>query len=103
MGNWIQVRLDQPAPNPGAVGAWLEVRVGDRTAVQEVTIGGGHVSGELGWLHAGLGDATEADVRVQWPDAEGGPWITVGANQFVTIERGASEAVARSPGESAGG
>ena len=103
MGNWIQVRLAQPAPNPDAIGAWLEVRAGDDTSVHEVTVGGGHASGELGWLHTGLGDATGADVRVQWPDGETGPWITVAANRFVTIERGGSEAVSWSPGESSGG
>ncbi len=36
----------------------------------------------------GLGDADRAEVRVQWPDGEIGPWMTIGADQFVTIERG---------------
>ena len=98
-GHWIQVRLDQPGPNPDAVGAWLEVRLGDRSSVREVTIGGGHASGELGWLHAGLGDQTEADVRVTWPDGETGPWLTVDGDHFATIERGATEATPWSPGE----
>jgi enediyne biosynthesis protein E4 len=31
MGNWIAVRLEQPAPNVDAIGAWIEVKVGDRT------------------------------------------------------------------------
>jgi hypothetical protein len=76
-----------------AVGAWLEVRAGDRTTSREVTVGGGHASGETGWLHTGLGDAEEAEVRVQWPDGETGPWMPVAADSFVTIERGAAEAV----------
>ena len=57
MGHWIDVRLQQPAPNVDAIGAWLDVRAGDRTTTREVTVGGGHVSGELGWLHSGLGSA----------------------------------------------
>ena len=89
MGHWIAVRLRQHVPNVDAIGAWLEVRVGERTDLREVTVGGGHAGGQLGWLHAGLGHADAAEVRVQWPDGETGPWMTVGADQFVTIERGA--------------
>ena len=36
-----------------------------RTTTREVTVGGGHVSGELGWLHSGLGSADHAEVRVR--------------------------------------
>ena len=57
MGTWIAIRLRQPAPNVDAIGSWVEVRVGDRTLVHEVTVGGGHAGGQLGWLHFGLGDA----------------------------------------------
>jgi enediyne biosynthesis protein E4 len=90
MGNWIAVRLRQPAPNVDAVGAWLEVRAGDNTWAREVTVGGGHASGQLGWLHTGIGQARRAEVRVQWPDGEAGPWMPVPAGERVVIERGAS-------------
>ena len=36
----------------------MEVRAGDRSTVREVTVGGGHAGGQLGWIHFGLGDAT---------------------------------------------
>ena len=72
MGQWIAIRLRQPAPNVDAIGAWVEVRAGDRTVVREVTVGGGHAGGQLGWIHVGLGDADEAEVRVTWPDGETG-------------------------------
>ena len=88
MGSWVDVQLQQPAPNVDAIGAWLDVRVGDRTTEREVTVGGGHVSGELGWLHTGIGSASQADVRVQWPDGTFGPWMTVPADQRVVIVRG---------------
>ena len=97
MGHWIAVRLQQPAPNVDAIGAWVEVQVGDRTVAREVTVGGGHAGGKIGWIHAGLDDAERAEVRVQWPDGETGPWMTVGADQFVTIERGTAEAVIWQP------
>ena len=92
MGHWISMRLHQPAPNVDAIGAWVEVRVGDRTVSREVTVGGGHAGGQLGWIHAGLGTADRAEVRVQWPDGEVGPWTPVAADTFVTIDRGTAEA-----------
>jgi hypothetical protein len=91
MGHWIGVRVHQPAPNVDAIGAWVEVRIGDRIVAREITIGGGHAGGQLGWMHLGLGDAEHADIRVQWPDGETGPWMTLPADRFATIERGAAE------------
>jgi hypothetical protein len=93
MGNWVAVRLEQPGANRDGIGSWIDVRIGDRTTDREVTIGGGHASGELGWIHLGLGDAEGAEIRVQWPDGEKGPWLQLAANRFVTIERGAAEPV----------
>jgi hypothetical protein len=92
MGHWIAVRLRQPAPNVDAVGAWVEARIGDRTVAREVTVGGGHASGQLGAIHIGLGAQEQVDVRVQWPDGETGPWLTIPADRAATIERGATEA-----------
>jgi enediyne biosynthesis protein E4 len=97
MGNWLAVRLGQPGGNRDAIGAVIEVKAGDRTLRHEVTVGGGHISGELGWVHLGLGDAGQAQVRVTWPDGEAGPWLSVGANQFVGIEQGVDQAVPWTP------
>jgi enediyne biosynthesis protein E4 len=90
MGSWLELRLTQPGPNRDAIGAWIEVRLGDTTIQRELTIGGGHLGGSLGWIHFGLGGADRAEVRVSWPDGEVGPWLDVGANQFVEVERGAT-------------
>jgi hypothetical protein len=92
LGHWAALRLEQPGPNRDAVGAWLEVRVGDLTVWREVTIGGGHGGGQLGWLHVGLGPAGGAEARVQWPDGEVGPWVHLSADAFAVIERGAGAA-----------
>jgi enediyne biosynthesis protein E4 len=92
-GNWLDLQLaDVERPNRFAIGAWIDVKVGDTTMRRELTVGGGHVSGQLGWVHFGLGRADAADVRVQWPDGETGPWIHVSANGFAFIDRGASQA-----------
>jgi hypothetical protein len=87
MGNWISVRLQQAGGNRDAIGSWIEVRMGRHTIEREVTVGGGHAGGQLGSTHFGLGKADEARIRVQWPDGEVGPWMTVTANQLLTIER----------------
>jgi hypothetical protein len=91
-GHWLGLRLAQDLPNRDAIGAWIEVRIGDLTVAREVTVGGGHAGGQVGWIHLGLGPATSAEVRVQWPDGEVGPWIGVGADAFAIIERGATAA-----------
>jgi hypothetical protein len=92
MGGWLGLRIHQPGPNRDAIGSWLEVRIGETTTRRELTVGGGHIGGQLGWIHVGLGSATAADVRIQWPDGEIGPWIHVPANEFATIERGTAAA-----------
>ena len=64
---------------------------------REVTVGGGHAGGQLGWTHFGEGDANSVEVRVQWPDGEMGRWLNVTTNRLTTIERGAEIAVAWDP------
>jgi hypothetical protein len=92
MGNWTALRLEQPGPNRDAIGAWVTLRFGDRIVERELTIGGGHASGDLGWLHFGLGDADEAEVRVEWPDGSTSDWIDLPVNGFAQVERGADAA-----------
>jgi enediyne biosynthesis protein E4 len=96
MGNWLQLRLQQPGGNRGAVGAWVEVDLGDgpggRVIRQELTVGGGHASGHSGWMHFGLGGISQAKVRVQWPQGAWSDWRPVASNQFYIVdkERGVS-------------
>ena len=85
--HWLEVRLHQAGPNADGIGAWLEVKVGDATIRRELTVGGGHAGGQLGWIHVGLGPAGEADVRVLWPNGTGGPWMRVRADQFLDLDR----------------
>ncbi len=97
MGSWIGLRLLQPAPNTDAVGAWVEVRAGDRTVSRELTVGGGHVSGSLGWIHLGIGTADTASVTVTWPDGVIEGPMTVAAGTWNRIERGAGHAEPAAP------
>jgi hypothetical protein len=90
MGHWLDVRLSQPAPNTDAIGAWIEVQAGGKTFPRELNIGGGHSSGELGWIHFGLGAVTSAQIRVKWPDGTTGPWLPASADSFVVVSKGAT-------------
>ncbi len=98
MGDWVAIQLRQSGANRDGVGSWIEVDAAGRVVQREVTIGGGHASGELGWIHFGLGNADTARIRVQWPDGEKGPWLTVTANQFAVIDRDATAPQIWEPG-----
>ena len=87
MGHWLAVRPHQEGHNRDAVGSWIEVRAGGTTWRVERTVGGGHVSGQLGWSHVGLGPAERAEVRVIWPDGSEGPWSAVDADGWVIVDR----------------
>ncbi|MFL5686143.1 MAG: CRTAC1 family protein [Chloroflexota bacterium] len=97
MGDWLGVTLDQDASNHDAIGAWVAVRAGDLHRQRELTVGGGHVSGQLVPLHFGMGSATKAEVQVTWPDGEVGPWLPAEAGGVVTVRRGASAVEPTSP------
>ncbi|MFN8619168.1 MAG: CRTAC1 family protein [Chloroflexota bacterium] len=103
MGGFVSLELQQPAPNPDAIGAWIEVQAGGATQTREVTIGGGHASGDLGPFQFGVGDATDVQVRVTWPDGEVGPWQPVTPGGRYTIERGATAPTPREPSSAAPG
>ncbi len=87
-GAWAALRLQQPGANRDGIGAWVEVRRGEAITRREVTVGGGHASGQLGWLHFGLGDAAAAEVRVIWPDGQTDDWQALPANAFSILSPG---------------
>jgi hypothetical protein len=90
MGRWLGVELEQDAANHDAIGAWIAVRAAGMQREREVTVGGGHASGQLVPLHFGLGATERAEVRITWPDGEVGPWLPVEADQVIRVERGAA-------------
>lgn len=84
-GHWLSVSLHGPAGNTQAVGAWIELRSQGRTQSREVTVGGGHVSGQAVPVHFGLGTAQQAELRVIWPNGAASPWQVVDADRVVTL------------------
>ena len=93
IGNWLAVDVRQPGEaNTRAVGARISVKTGNRTVVKDVQVGAGHASGQLGFVHFGLGVAERASVRIKWPDGDWSHAYRVFANGHVIIERGAEKA-----------
>ncbi|GAA0787052.1 CRTAC1 family protein [Roseibium denhamense] len=93
LGNWLAIDVRQPARfNGRAVGAKISVKTGNRTLVKDIQVGGGHASGQLGFVHFGLGVAERANVRIKWPDGDWSHGYRVFANSHVVIERGTEKA-----------
>ena len=93
LGNWIGLRLQQAGANRDAIGSWVEVKAGGAEEQRELTIGGGHASGDLAPLHFGLGGAGQAQVRIMWPDGSQGDWQTVDADGTYLIQPGTAPQV----------
>ena len=94
-GHWVEVKLAEPGANRDAIGAWLEIKAGTHVMHREITVGGGHASGQSGWWHFGLGDATEATLSVTWPDGNTSSPQPVKANAFYVLEKDNRSALGR--------
>ncbi len=97
MGHWLQLRLQQAGANRDAVGAWVEVDLGElgdskgkKIIRQELTVGGGHASGHWGWMHFGLGalaDAKAVKLRVLWPFGTWSDWRSIAPDAFYIVDK----------------
>lgn len=84
-GNWLLLDIRQMGHNPQAVGAWVELTDGTKTWHREITIGGGHASGNATMMHFGLGNASTLRVRVIWPQGQVSQWLDLSANQILRL------------------
>lgn len=89
-GGAVSFELVQPGPNRNAIGAWIELKCGDRLQQAEVTIGGGHAGGQLLPRHFGLAGENAAQVRVLWPDGTQGDWYPVLPGKSYRLEPGSA-------------
>ena len=90
-GNWIELKLAQDGPNRNASGAIVEVTSGGKLMRREISVGGGHASGQAGWIHFGLGAAETAEVRIRWPHGEWSQPYALNANQLAILKRDRSD------------
>lgn len=87
-GSWLKLALEQAGDNRHAIGARVSIKTGNRVQMRRLQVGGGHASGQAGFIHVGLGVAERATVRVQWPDGQWSAPYKLFANQHVIIQRG---------------
>ncbi len=88
LGHFIEVKLQQPGGNRNAIGAWVDVKQADgKIMTRENYVGGGHVSGQAGYLHFGTGLQTKTQIRVHWPEGETSGWQEVDADAHYLIDR----------------
>ena len=99
MGNFLSIELDNGAVNADAIGAVVTVKTGNVVQTRTVEVGGGHASGQNGFLHFGLGVAERAEVRIKWPNGDRSKPYRVFANNFVIIARDKTEAAYWYPAE----
>lgn len=86
-GNWVAIDLHQDGANTIAVGAWIEIKAGERVLSREITVGGGHAGGATLPEHFGLGDISQVQIRVIWPDGVTSHWSEALAGQAIRVDR----------------
>ena len=90
-GSSVGLELRQEGSNVFALGAVIELRIGERVMTREVTVGGGHAGGHAGPEHFGIGDAEGVEVRVIWPDGAVSDWTVVDAGFSGILHRDGDE------------
>lgn len=86
-GHWLELSLVQSGSNTRAVGAWIDLKIGDRIVSREVTVGGAHATGTALPEHFGLGIAGHVEFRVTWPDGQVSDWMKTEADQIIRVIR----------------
>ncbi|SOC83956.1 Repeat domain-containing protein [Ensifer adhaerens] len=84
-GHFVEIGLKNDGGNRDGIGSWIEVKHDGHILRREITIGGGHAGGSLGWHHFGVGGDTEVEFRVIWPDGVVDEWQKVAAGGFYWV------------------
>jgi hypothetical protein len=85
-GGWLGLELRGVASNRDAIGARVEVRVGDRVLVREVRRSASYLSASDPRLLIGLGDRERAErVQISWPTGAVQVLEKVPGNQYLVI------------------
>lgn len=83
--NTFKVRLRGKAPNTFAVGAIVELTIGDTTQTRMVSVNSNFTSHNSTDQIFGMGDNTAGGLRITWPDGSETIRPNVGAGQTLTI------------------
>ena len=88
-GNWLKLRIDDPALNREAIGATVRVRLGDAWQTRPVIHATSYLSSADAEVHFGLGPAQAVDeIVVIWPDGVRERFPGTGANRSAVIRKG---------------
>jgi hypothetical protein len=87
--NWLQVKLIGTKSNRSGIGARVQVRIGARVQVQEVTSQSSYYSHNDFRLHFGMGLSQKAEqIEIRWPNGETEIIKDIAVNQTVRIKEG---------------
>ena len=88
-GNWLKLRLVDPALGRDAIGATVNVRLGDTWQVRPVVHATSYLSSADAQVHFGLGPASAVDeIGVTWPDGARERFPGCPANRLTVIKKG---------------
>ncbi len=87
--HFLAIRLAGATCNRDAVGARVELHIGDRIQIATVRAGNSFLTQSVKWLHFGLGDKTRIDRAViRWPGGEAQALDDLPIDQYVTVTQG---------------
>jgi len=86
--HWIKIHLEGSRSNRSGIGARVLVRYDGKVQAQCVTSQASYLSANDPRLHFGLGSSTLVSVEVFWPAGTSEKFLSIHADQLVTIREG---------------
>ncbi|NOT01086.1 MAG: CRTAC1 family protein [Phycisphaerales bacterium] len=91
-GNWLTVRAMDSRLRRTAIGAVLDVWIGDRRLRREVRVAYSYLCSNDPRVHFGLGSAIRVDrLAIRWPDGTTDSISDVPANQRISVAKGSGQ------------
>ena len=85
-GGYLLVKPRMPGPNPRAIGAVVEIRIGAERQQRLISAGTSHLGQEGAEAHFGLATHPRVDrLTIHWPDGRQTTLGSVAANQMLTV------------------
>ncbi len=90
VGHWLLLKLIGTKSNRDGIGALVTVEAGGKTLQRRCATDGSYLSASDGRVHVGIGAATSATVRMQWPSGGTDVYRNVPIDRPVTLREGDS-------------
>ena len=86
-GHWVAIKLVGTKSNRDGIGARVEIFAGDKRWTAERVAGSGYLSQDDGWMHFGLGAASQIDkIAVKWPSGREQTLERQAVDHLLTVE-----------------